>query len=142
MIVSDLKKSILHVAIRGELTKHINSNKYFYKEQIKEFSNSGIRIKREESLNELKYSLPSNWRWVRLEEVASIYGRIGFRGYTTQDLVSEGDGAITLSPSNIVDAKMDYSSCTYISWQKYEESPEIKIKNDDILLVKTVNQLI
>ena len=137
MIVSDLKKSILHVAIRGELTKHINSNKYFYKEQIKEFSNSGIRIKREESLNELKYSLPSNWRWVRLEEVASIYGRIGFRGYTTQDLVSEGDGAITLSPSNIVDAKMDYSSCTYISWEKYEESPEIKIKNDDILLVKT-----
>ena len=32
---------------------------------------------------------------------------------------------------------MDYSKCTYISWFKYEESPEIKIFDGDILLVKT-----
>ena len=32
---------------------------------------------------------------------------------------------------------MDYSKCTYISWGKYEESPEIKVNNGDILLVKT-----
>ena len=49
----------------------------------------------------------------------------------------ESDGAITLSPSNIVDGKMDYASCTYISWKKYNESPEIQIRENDILLVKT-----
>jgi type I restriction enzyme S subunit len=32
---------------------------------------------------------------------------------------------------------MDYSSVTYLSWMKYEESPEIKIRNGDILMVKT-----
>lgn len=32
---------------------------------------------------------------------------------------------------------MSYDNCTYISWAKYEESPEIQISNDDILLVKT-----
>ena len=32
---------------------------------------------------------------------------------------------------------MDYKKCTYISWEKYEESPEIKVLNGDILLVKT-----
>ena len=32
---------------------------------------------------------------------------------------------------------MNYSKCTYISWKKYEESPEIQICNGDILLVKT-----
>ena len=32
---------------------------------------------------------------------------------------------------------MDYSKCTYISWSKYKESPEIQIHNGDILLVKT-----
>ena len=74
---------------------------------------------------------------MRLEELSSIYVRIGFRGYTTSDLVAEGEGAITLSPGNIIDGKMDYSSCTYVSWEKYEESPEIKVNNNDIILVKT-----
>ena len=32
---------------------------------------------------------------------------------------------------------MNYDKCTYISWSKYEESPEIKVNNYDILLVKT-----
>ena len=32
---------------------------------------------------------------------------------------------------------MNYGNCTYISWDKYEESPEIQIANGDILLVKT-----
>jgi len=137
MIVADLKKSILHAAIRGELSPHISSNRYYYKDYINEFSNSGMRIKREESLNDLKFPIPENWKWVRLEELTSIYGRIGFRGYTTSDLVLPGEGAITLSPSNIIDSKMDYTSCTYVSWKKYNESPEIKINNNDIILVKT-----
>ena len=32
---------------------------------------------------------------------------------------------------------MNYNSCTYISWEKYDESPEIQIHNGDILVVKT-----
>ena len=32
---------------------------------------------------------------------------------------------------------MNYDNCSYISWEKYEESPEIQIANGDILLVKT-----
>ena len=32
---------------------------------------------------------------------------------------------------------MSYDNCTYISWDKYKESPEIQISNNDILLVKT-----
>lgn len=78
------------------------------------------------------------WEEKTLGEVCDIFGRIGFRGYTTKDLVlSANEGAISLSPSNIQDGKMDYTKCTYISWFKYEESPEIKIFNGDILLVKT-----
>lgn len=78
------------------------------------------------------------WEDKKLGGVCDIFGRIGFRGYTTKDLVDSPDkGAISLSPSNIQDGQMDYSKCTYISWYKYEESPEIKINNGDILLVKT-----
>lgn len=82
--------------------------------------------------------MKEGWTYKKLGEVCDIYGRIGFRGYTTKDLVDSPEkGAISLSPSNILDGKMDYSKCTYISWFKYEESPEIKIFNGDILLVKT-----
>ena len=74
---------------------------------------------------------------IRLKYVVDIFGRIGFRGYTEQDLVDEYEGAITLSPSNIQNMKMDYSKCSFLTWQKYYESPEIKIKNGDVLFVKT-----
>ena len=80
--------------------------------------------------------MPEGWGWCKLIDVCHIFGRIGFRGYTKDDLVSD-DGAITLSPSNIIDGQMNYDNCTYISWNKYEESPEIQIANGDILLVKT-----
>ena len=81
--------------------------------------------------------IPEDWEVVNLGKVAKINGRIGFRGYTVADLVPKGFGAITLSPSNIINNQIDYSNCTYISWYKYHESPEIKVRNGDILLVKT-----
>ena len=85
----------------------------------------------------MPFEVPKGWVWCKLDEICHIAGRIGFRGYTKEDLVNKGNGAITLSPSNIIDGEMNYSKCTYISWKKYEESPEIQICNGDILLVKT-----
>lgn len=81
--------------------------------------------------------ISENAKLMRMKYVGDIFGRIGFRGYTQSDLVSEGEGPITLSPSNVGESGMDYSKCTYLSWDKYEESPEIQIKNGDILMVKT-----
>ena len=83
------------------------------------------------------YELPEGWAWCKLSDCCHIAGRIGFRGYTKDDLVGFQKGAITLSPSNIIDGEMDYNKCTYISWDKYEESPEIEVLEGDILLVKT-----
>ena len=74
----------------------------------------------------------------RLGEVATIVGRIGFRGYTINDIVVKGMGAIALSPTNIVNNQLTYDKDnTYISLYKYEESPEIMIKEGDIIFVKT-----
>lgn len=81
--------------------------------------------------------IPEDWDLKQIGDVCQIFGRIGFRGYTVNDIVRSTEGAVTISPSNIQDGKMDFAKCTYISWFKYEESPEIKIFNGDILLVKT-----
>ena len=85
----------------------------------------------------MPFEVPEGWVWCKLKDCCYIVGRIGFRGYTKDDLVPEKQGAITLSPSNIVEDIMNYDKCTYISWAKYEESPEIKVIDGDILLVKT-----
>ena len=85
----------------------------------------------------MPFEVPKGWVWCKLKDCCHIVGRIGFRGYTKDDLVPEKQGAITLSPSNIVEDIMNYDKCTYISWAKYEESPEIKVIDGDILLVKT-----
>lgn len=81
--------------------------------------------------------IPKHWKVKRLKFSCNVFGRIGFRGYKSDDLVSEGNGAITLSPSNMKDMKMDYTNRTYLSWKKYYESPEIMISKNDILMVKT-----
>ena len=87
---------------------------------------------------EIPFGIPQGWEWCRLRDLCTVFGRIGFRGYTRNDIVEKGFGAITLSPSNMQDnGNMNYSVVSYISWKKYEESPEIKVKENDVLIVKT-----
>ena len=33
--------------------------------------------------------------------------------------------------------KLDFKDCAYISWFKYDESPEIQLEKNDIVVVKT-----
>ena len=77
--------------------------------------------------------------WKKLGKICEIKGRIGFRGYTRDDQVDKGKGAISLSPGNIDNGSMNYESCTYITWEKYEESPEIMVNEGDIILCKTAS---
>ena len=78
------------------------------------------------------------WEKYSLNDISTIYGRIGFRGYTVADIVEKGEGAIALSPTNIDSNCLTYEKDnTYISTYKYEESPEIKIFAGDIIFVKT-----
>ncbi|MBD2302219.1 restriction endonuclease subunit S [Nostoc sp. FACHB-190] len=80
---------------------------------------------------------------VSLGNIAEIKGRIGWRGYTCNDLRSDrSDGVLVIGGTNITkDDKLDFTNSTYLSFEKYEESPEIKIKPLDIILVKTGNTI-
>jgi type I restriction enzyme S subunit len=85
--------------------------------------------------------VPAHWEVSYIKYNATLAGRIGFRGYTTDDLVDEGAGAITLSPSNFDGGNLTFEKKTYISWRKYHESPEIKLQAEDIVMVKTGSTL-
>lgn len=145
-----LKSKLIDAAIQGKLTEQLpedgtaeelREEAIKYKEKLategilKNRKNKDIReITDEECLFELPYS----WSWFRLGEVIEVFGRIGFRGYKKSDLVQEGQGAITMSPSNISKSgDVSFDNSTYISWEKYEESPEIMLEEGDVVLVKT-----
>ena len=84
-----------------------------------------------------------DWEQRKLGDSCKLNGRIGFRGYTEKDIVTkEAGGVLTFSPTNIVDNKLTIEcKNTYITREKYDESPEIKIFNGDILFVKTGSTL-
>ena len=82
---------------------------------------------------------PDGVPYKALGDVCEIKGRIGFRGYTRKDIVPENQGALSLSPSNINDFVINYDNSTFISWNKYEESPEIKIEENDVIFTKTAS---
>lgn len=81
--------------------------------------------------------VPAHWEVRPVKSLAVLAGRIGFRGYSTSDLVNEGEGAVTLSPSNIGDGELKWDKCTFISWEKFNESPEIIVEPHDVVIVKT-----
>ena len=80
--------------------------------------------------------IPDDWEVVSLGSVAKINGRIGFRGYTTADLVEAGQGAYTIGGKHITNMVLDLQDAEYISWQKYYESPEIMVRKGDIVLAQ------
>ena len=145
-----LKSKLIDAAIQGKLTKQ-HPEDGTAEELLQEFiakkneiESSGI-LKGRKKKNilplddvEFPFQIPSNWKWVRLDAIAEVFGRIGFRGYTKDDIVNQGSGAISLSPSNITkEGKIVYDKCTYISWEKYNESPEIMVYDEDVIIVKT-----
>jgi type I restriction enzyme S subunit len=81
--------------------------------------------------------VPAHWEVTPIKVVSKLFGRIGYRGYTTADIVEEGEGAITMSPSNMSDGIVSVEKSTYISWEKYNESPEIMVMPGDVVMVKT-----
>lgn len=115
-LLQELKQSVITHAV----TKGLNPNV--------EMKHSGV---------EWIGDVPKHWEVCKLKHYSQVFGRIGFRGYNQTDLVNEGEGAITLSPSNMQNGILNYDKCSYLSWKKYYESPEIMIYNDDVLFVKT-----
>ena len=72
---------------------------------------------------------------VKLGEIVKIAGRVGWKGYTVEDLRDEGPWVIGANDITI-DNRLELAKAKHISREKYEESPEIKIELNDILIVK------
>lgn len=81
--------------------------------------------------------LPDHWKREKISRVGFLKGRIGWRGYTSNDIRDANEGFLTIGATQITKiGTIDLSKATFISKEKYEESPEIKLFGNEILIVK------
>lgn len=78
--------------------------------------------------------IPEHWITIKLGYCAWIRARLGWKGLKSDEYVD--NGYPFLSAFNIVNNKLDWNKLNYINKFRYEESPEIKLRIGDILLVK------
>lgn len=71
----------------------------------------------------------------RLGDLLYIKGRIGWKGLKKKEYLDKGDYRI-INGTNIINGKVNWSSCGFISKERYNESPEIMLKANDILITK------
>lgn len=79
-------------------------------------------------------SIPASWNVSRLNYECYIRARLGWKGLKADEYVDEGYAFI--SAFNIQNSQLVWTPLNYITKQRYDESPEIKIKTGDVLIVK------
>ena len=81
--------------------------------------------------------IPEHWKIKKLKFICKSQGRIGFKGYSSDDLVEANEGALTLGATHLNwNGEIILDQPVYLNWKKYYESPEIMVKKDDILIVQ------
>jgi type I restriction enzyme, S subunit len=89
-------------------------------------------------INFLNYEVPIDWKLLKIKDIASVHGRIGWKGLKREEYMETGP--LMLSVWSLTDDYpygVDYSAgVNRLSTFRFDESPEIKLKNGDVLLAK------
>lgn len=78
--------------------------------------------------------IPEEWGILRIADFCYVKGRIGWRGLRRSEFTKEGP--ILITGTDFVNGKIDWSTCYHITKERYFESPEIMVKDKDILVTK------
>lgn len=78
--------------------------------------------------------VPKHWEVSRLAFRAKTKARLGWKGLPASEYVE--NRYVFLSTPNIKGQKIDFEDVNYITKERYEESPEIMLQVDDVLLAK------
>lgn len=78
--------------------------------------------------------IPQDWNIKRVKYLASLKGRIGWQGLTSDEYIEEGPYLIT--GIDFQNGGIDWNNCVHISEERWAEAPEIHIQNGDLLITK------
>lgn len=79
-------------------------------------------------------AIPVTWKLERLNNVAELFGRIGWQGLTSDEYTDEG--AYLVTGTDFRDGYIDWSSCVHVSEERWEEAWQIKLQEGDLLISK------
>lgn len=78
--------------------------------------------------------IPTDWNIKRVKYLASLKGRIGWQGLTSEEYIDEGPFLIT--GIDFCNGGIDWENCVHITEERWAEAPEIHIHNGDLLITK------
>jgi type I restriction enzyme S subunit len=78
--------------------------------------------------------IPKHWEVKPLGSFATVKARLGWRGLKAEEYVEQG--YIFLATPNIKGEDIDFQNVNYITRERYDESPEIMLKEGDVLVAK------
>jgi type I restriction enzyme, S subunit len=79
-------------------------------------------------------SVSNDWSEVALGEHAYVKARIGWRGLSSNEYTESG--AYLIAGTHIKGARIEWEKCDHIDEFRYEESPEIQLKEHDVVISK------
>ena len=93
-------------------------------------SSGGEMVYNEESGKEM----PKEWKVDRLGNYTIIKGRIGWKGLEVSEYVKTGPRIV--GGTQLVDGHVNWDECPCVTKERYDESPEIMLRQADILMTK------
>lgn len=131
------KSAILHKAFTGELTEKWRENNFSgsaaeYLTAIQKDNEETTKLNFKFWTNNI---LPEGWVESKIGNLLYYAGRIGWKGLKADEYKDEGPLLLSVYNLNEGD-KVSYNKVYHISEQRYDESPEIMVQENDILLVK------
>lgn len=123
-------------ALYSDISGQISTLEEYKKSVITETVTKGVRADRTMKDSGVEYNdfIPREWNEAKLKYLVYLRARLGWRGLKADEYVD--NGFIFLSAFNIINNKLDFSEVNYINQFRYDESPEIKLKLGDVLIVK------
>lgn len=123
-------------ALHADIEKQIATLEDYKKSIITEAVTKGLNPDVEMKDSEIEWidTIPKTWIVSRLNYECYIRARLGWKGLKADEYVQEGYPF--LSAFNIQNNHLVWFPLNFITQKRYDESPEIKLKIGDILLVK------
>lgn len=75
------------------------------------------------------------WKQIRLGDSAILKARIGWQGLTTAEYRTSGE-FLLVTGTEIHEGNVDWSSCFFVSEDRYSQDQNIQVRLEDVLLTK------
>lgn len=122
-------------SIIEESKKSIEEYKSWKQSMIFEaVTGKNLRCKKKDSGIEWLGEIPENFIITRIKHIATLAGRIGWQGLTSQEYSDEGCYLIT--GINFSNGEINWESCVRVPYSRWEEASQIQIENGDLLITK------